>query len=204
MVFGAAHDYCIASARFTIVVSGRPSNRDASMEAGRGELERDWCGRHRITARSCCASDTDAPAFAGVALKTLVVLLCLMALTRAHADPRATVQQAFESVLAAGGFRGYAQGHVFGAGLPAMSGEVEVAFPDRIHVRTDEIEFIALPQSAWINAFGVWTQTDRSLLPVTAFDIAAMRQAIASIRDVTVEGTAKTGQCAAHIYRFHS
>lgn len=47
------------------------------------------------------------------------------------------------------------------------------------------------------------TQTDRSLLPVTAFDIAAMRQAIASIRDVVVEGTARTGQCPAHGYRFH-
>jgi hypothetical protein len=137
-------------------------------------------------------------------VKTFVALLCILALTPAQADPRATVQRAFESVLAAGGFRGYAQGHVFGPGLPAMSGEVEVAFPDRIHVRTDELEFIALPQSAWINAFGVWTQTDRSLLPVTAFDIAAMRQAIASIRDVSIEGTATTSQCAAHVYRFRS
>jgi hypothetical protein len=137
-------------------------------------------------------------------VKTFVALLCILALTPAQADPRATVQRAFESVLAAGGFRGYAQGHVFGPGLPAMSGEVEVAFPDRIHVRTDDLEFIALPQSAWINAFGVWTQTDRSLLPVTAFDIAAMRQAIASIRDVSIEGTATTSQCAAHVYRFRS
>ena len=44
----------------------------------------------------------------------------------------------------------------------------------------------------------------RSLLPVTAFDPAAMRQAIASIRDVRVEGAAKMRQCAAHIFRFHS
>lgn len=137
-------------------------------------------------------------------VKILVGLVCLLAFTPAHADPRATVQHAFESVLAAGGFRGYAQGHVFGPELPAMSGDVEVMFPDRIHVRTDELEFIALPQSAWVNAFGVWTQTDRSLLPVTAFDVAAMRQAIASIRDVIVEGTARTSQCAAHVYRFRS
>ena len=137
-------------------------------------------------------------------MKTFIALLGLLALAPAHADPRATVQHAFESVMAAGGFRGYAQGHVFGPGLPAMSGEVEVTFPDRIHVRTEELEFIALPQSAWINAFGVWTQTDRSLLPVTAFDVAAMRRAIASIRDVTVEGTAKTSQCTAHVYRFRS
>jgi len=71
-------------------------------------------------------------------------------------------------------------------------------------VDTGDLEFIALPGSAWINTFGIWTQTDRSLLPVTAFDIAAMRQAIASIRDVAVEGTAKTSQCAAHVYRFRS
>jgi hypothetical protein len=140
----------------------------------------------------------------GAAVRAVVALLCILALAPAHADPRATVQRAFESVMAAGGFRGFARGHVFGPGLPAMSGEVEVVFPDRIHVRTEELEFIALPQSAWINTFGVWTQTDRSLLPVTAFDIAAMRQAIASISDVTVEGTAKTSQCAAHVYRFRS
>jgi len=143
-------------------------------------------------------------AAAGVPVKSLTALLCLLMLTQAHADPRATVQHAFESVVAAGGFRGYAQGHVFGPGLPALSGEVEVVFPDRIHVRTEQLEFIALPQSAWINTFGVWTQTDRALLPVTAFDIAAMRQAIASIRDVKADGTAKTSQCPAHVYRFRS
>jgi len=143
-------------------------------------------------------------AAAGVPVKSLTALLCLLMLTQAHADPRATVQHAFESVMAAGGFRGYAQGHVFGPGLPALSGEVEVVFPDRIHVRSEAIEFIALPESAWINTFGIWTETDRSLLPVTAFDLKAMRQAIASVRDVRVEGTAKTRQCAAHVYRFHS
>jgi len=140
----------------------------------------------------------------GRVVRSIVGLLCLLALAPAHADPRTTVQRAFESVLAAGGFRGYAQGHVFGPGLPAMSGEVEVVFPDRIHVRTEQLEFIALPQSAWINTFGIWTQTDRALLPVTAFDIAAIRQAIASITDVRVDGTAKTSQCSAHVYRFRS
>ena len=106
--------------------------------------------------------------------------------------------------LAAGGFRGSAQGRVFGPGLPALAGEVDVLFPDRIHVRTDEIEFIALADSAWINTFGFWTPTDRSLLPVTTFDMAATRRAIASISDARIEGTAKTSQCAAHVYRFHS
>ena len=137
-------------------------------------------------------------------MKSIVAVLCLLAFASAHADPRASVQRAFESVLSAGGFRGYAQGHVFGPGLPSVSGEVEVVFPDRIHVRTDQLEFIALPQSGWINTFGVWTQTDRNLLPVTAFDLAAMREAIATIRDVRTEGTAKTSQCAAHVYRFRS
>ncbi len=137
-------------------------------------------------------------------MRAIVALLCILVLRPAHADPRASVQHAFEAVLAAGGFRGYAQGQVFGPGLPSMSGEVEVVFPDRIHVRTEQLEFIALPQSAWINTFGVWTQTDRALLPVTAFDIKAMRQAIASIKDVQVEGTAKTSQCLAHVYRFRS
>ena len=133
--------------------------------------------------------------------------LCLLALVSSlavSAEPQEAVRHAFESVLAAGGFRGYAQGHVFGPGVPALSGEVDVVFPDRIHVRTNELEFIAMPQAAWINTFGIWTQTQRSLLPVTAFDMVAMRQAIASIRDVKLEGTAKTSQCQAHVYRFRS
>jgi hypothetical protein len=137
-------------------------------------------------------------------VRIVFVLLCAIAAAPAHADPRANVQSAFETVLSAGGFRGVAQGNVFGPGLPSLSGEVEVVFPDRIHVRTDAIEFIALPRSAWINTFGIWTETDRSLLPVTAFDPKAMRQAIASISDVRLEGTAKMRQCAAHVYTFHS
>jgi len=122
----------------------------------------------------------------------------------ACADPQAEVQRAFQSVLAAGGLRGYAQGHVFGPGLPALAGEVEIVFPNRIHVRTDSIEFITLADRAWINTFGVWVAADRDLVPVTAFDVAAMKQAIASIRDVRIEGTAQTSQCAAHVYRFRS
>lgn len=137
-------------------------------------------------------------------MKFFLLLLCTLAAAPAHADPRATVQHAFNSLLAAGGFRAYAQGHVFGPDVPALSGDVEVVFPDRIHVRTNEIEFIAMPEHAWINTFGVWLPTDRDLLPITAFDAPAMRQAIASIRDVHIEGTAKTKQCPAHVYRFRS
>jgi hypothetical protein len=137
-------------------------------------------------------------------VKVLMLFLCALAASPASADPRTDLQHAFEGVLAAGGFRGSAQGRVFGPGLPALAGEVDVLFPDRIHVRTDEIEFIALADRAWINTFGFWTPTDRSLLPVTAFDMAATRRAIASISDARVEGTAKTSQCAAHVYRFHS
>ncbi len=122
----------------------------------------------------------------------------------AHADSRADVQRAFSDVIAAGGFRGYAQGHVFGPGLPPLSGEVDVLFPDRIHVRSDALEFVAARDRGWINALGVWTPADRSLLPVTAFDLHAMREAIASIRDVRLEGTAKTSQCPSHVYRFRS
>ena len=137
-------------------------------------------------------------------MKRATMLLVLAAASAAHADPRETVQHAFESVLAAGGFRGHAQGSVFGPGLPALSGDVDVVFPDRIHVRTDEMEFIARPEGAWISAFGLWTPTDRALLPVTAFDRSAMREAIASIRDVREEGAATTRQCAAHVFRFRS
>lgn len=137
-------------------------------------------------------------------VKRSLVVLCLLAGSVAHADPRTDVQRAFDGVISAGGFRGYAQGHVFGPGAPAMSGEVDVLFPDRIHVRSDALEFVALRDRGWINAFGVWTPTDRSLLPVTAFDMHAMREAIASIRDVRLEGTAKTSQCPSHVYRFRS
>ena len=119
-------------------------------------------------------------------------------------DSRQVVRHALEGVLDAGGFRGHAEGNVFGAGLPALSGEIDVIFPDRIHVRSDNLEFIVLSDRAWVNTFGFWAPTDRSLLPVTAFDPAAMHRAIASMRDVRSEGAQRTSQCAAHIYALYS
>jgi hypothetical protein len=122
----------------------------------------------------------------------------------ARADARAEVQASLGQVIAAGGFRAHANGRVLGPELPPMTGDIEVVFPDRIHARTDDLEFVTTPQGAWLSAFGVWTPTDRSLLPVTAFDPAAMRKAIASIHDVREEGTSKTSQCPARVYRFRA
>lgn len=122
----------------------------------------------------------------------------------AHADARADVQNAFVHVVDAGGFRAEASGRVFGPDLPAMSGLIEVVFPNRIHARTDAMEFIVTPQGAWVSALGVWVPADPSLLPVTAFDPGAMRKAIASIRDAREEGTAKTAQCPVRVYRFRA
>jgi len=122
----------------------------------------------------------------------------------ARADARTDVQGAFERVVDAGGFRAEASGRVFGPDLPPMSGHIEVVFPNRIHARTDTMEFIVTPQGAWVSALGVWVPADPSLLPVTAFDPRAMRQAIASIRDVREEGTAKTAQCPTRVYRFRA
>ena len=134
----------------------------------------------------------------------LAGLLGLGAAMQAHADARSEVQRAFEQVVDAGGFRGYAQGRLFGPALPAMAGEIEVVFPDRIHASTDEMEFVAIGERAWINALGVWTTVDRGLVPVTTFDMAAMRRAIATIRDARVESTSKTSQCQAQVYRFRA
>jgi len=134
-----------------------------------------------------------------------ILFLCIAAAPlRAHADARDEVQRSLEQVVAAGGFRAHANGHVFGPELPAMSGDIEVVFPDRIHARTDELEFVILPGHAWLSAFGVWTPTDPSMLPVTTFDPAAMRKAIASIRDVREEGTSTTSQCKSRVYRFRA
>jgi hypothetical protein len=134
----------------------------------------------------------------------LAGLLGIAVAMQAHADARGEVQRAFEQVVDAGGFRGYAQGRLFGPALPAMAGEIEVVFPDRIHASTDQMEFVAIGERAWINALGVWSAVDRSLVPVTAFDMAAMRRAIATIRDARVVSASKTSQCAAQVYRFRA
>ena len=131
-------------------------------------------------------------------------LLSLVFAAQAHADPRADVQRAFEQIIDAGGFRGYAQGHMFGPSLPVMEGEIEVSFPDRIHASTDEMEFVAIGDRAWIKALGVWSAVDRALVPVTAFDMGAMRRAISTIRDARVESASKTSQCPAQVYRFRA
>ena len=122
----------------------------------------------------------------------------------AWADARTDVQAAFQRVIAAGGFRAHAEGRVFGPDLPPVSGEIEAVFPDRIRARTDTMEFIITREGAWVSAFGVWTPAERSLLPVTAFDPASMRQAVASIRDVREEGRAGLRQCASRVYRFRA
>lgn len=121
-----------------------------------------------------------------------------------HAEPRADVQAAFERVLDSGGFSARVSGQVFGPDVAAVSGEIDVLFPDRIHVRGDEIEFIVLGDRAWVSALGLWAPTDPGLLPVTVFALAEMRKAIASIRDVREDARAKTSQCEARAYRFRA
>jgi hypothetical protein len=134
----------------------------------------------------------------------LAIALISVAPMPVLADARTDVQGAFGRVIDAGGFRAEATGRVFGPESPPMSGQIDVVFPNRIHARTDSMEFIVTAQGAWVSALGVWVPADRSLLPVTAFDPAAMHKAIASIRDVREEGTSKTAQCPARVYRFRA
>lgn len=121
-----------------------------------------------------------------------------------HAEPRADVQKAFERVLDAGGFSARVSGQVFGPDVAAVSGGIDVLFPDRIHVRGEDIEFIVMGERAWVSALGLWAPTDPGLLPVTGFAPSEMRKAIASIRDVREDGRAKTSQCQARAYRFRA
>jgi hypothetical protein len=132
------------------------------------------------------------------------ILLIAATPAPARADARADVQDALERVVAAGGFVAHVNGQVFGPGTPATAGEIDVVFPDRIHARTEAIDFIAIPGGAWINLFGVWTSVDRDQIPVTAFSPAAMRKAIASIGDVHEQGSVMTTACLQHIYRFRA
>lgn len=137
-------------------------------------------------------------------LKPLLVLAMLAMPLVASADPRADVQKALERIVAAGGFHADVNGAVFGPGTPATSGTIDVVFPDRIHARTEMIDFITTPEGAWINLFGVWTPVDSDRIPVTAFSRGAMRKAIASIGDVRAEGSVMTNRCEERIYRFRA
>ena len=134
----------------------------------------------------------------------LLFAASIVAPALARADARAEAQASLEQVIAAGGFVAHASGRVFGPDLPPVAGDIEVVFPDRIHARTETMEFIVTPRGAWVSALGFWTPADRSVLPVTAFDPREMRKAIASIRDVRDEGRAKTSRCEARTYRFRA
>ena len=136
--------------------------------------------------------------------KVLPAIALLAMPLAASADPRTEVQRALERIVAAGGFHADVNGAVFGPGTPATSGTIDVVFPDRIHARTEMIDFITMPRGAWINLFGVWTPVDSDRIPVTAFSRSAMRKAIASIADVRAEGTVMTNRCEQQIYRFHA
>jgi hypothetical protein len=136
--------------------------------------------------------------------RKLLLAIVMLAPLAASADPRTDVQRALERIVAAGGFRAEVTGAVFGPGTPVTSGEIDVVFPDRIHARTEMIDFITTPEGAWVNLFGAWTSVDRDQIPVTAFSRNAMRKAIASIGDVRAEGTIMTNRCEQQIYRFHA
>ncbi len=79
------------------------------------------------------------------------------------------MQAALERVVAAGGFVAHVNGQVFGPGTPVTAGVIDVVFPDRIHARTEMIDFISMPDGAWINLFGIWTPVDRDQIPITSF-----------------------------------
>jgi hypothetical protein len=138
------------------------------------------------------------------AVVPLVLAAFATASSAAPADSRTEVQQALGRVVAERGFVAHVTGHVFGPELPATTGDIDVLFPDRIHARTETIDFVATPAGAWINLFGVWTEVDRDQIPVTAFAPGAMRKAIASIDDVRPEGSIMTTACEQRIYRFRA
>ncbi len=133
-----------------------------------------------------------------------IALLAAVTTGPAHAEPGRDVRDALERIVEAGGFHARVQGHVFGPGLDPVSGELDVVFPDRAHLRGESIEFIIAPAGAWVSAFGLWAPTDRDLLPFTAFDPVEMRRAIASIRDVREVGRSRLRRCEARVYRFRA
>lgn len=134
----------------------------------------------------------------------IILLGVAMFSANAMADARTDVQAALTRLVDDGGFHARVQGHVFGPDVAPVSGEVDVIFPDRAHVRSDSLEFIVIGEGAWVSAFDYWAPTSRELLPVTAFDPPAMRKSIAAIRDVEDQGTAKTAACPARVYRFQA
>ena len=132
----------------------------------------------RLTTRSFVQEDTLSPDTAGVFVKVLMLFLCALAASPASADPRADLQRAFEGVLAAGGFRGRAGPRAFGPGLPPLAGEVDAVSGS--HSRTNRRDRVHRPTTApGSTRSASWTPTDRSPLPVTTFDMAATRRAIA-------------------------
>jgi hypothetical protein len=138
------------------------------------------------------------------AVVSLVFAAAATAASAAPADPRSEVQNALHRVVAEGGFVAHVNGYVFGPGMPATQGDIDVVFPDRIHARTEMIDFVATPAGAWINLFGLWTEVDRDRIPATAFSPAAMKKAIASIDDARAEGSVMTTACEQRIYRFRA
>src|SRR5690606_24040462 len=97
-----------------------------------------------------------------LSLPGIALLVAAALASPARADPRGDVQAAFRNVLATGWFRVDAWGRVFGPDLPSVSGEIAAVLPDRIRVRSSGLEFIALPDAAWTNAFGTWVPTGRA------------------------------------------
>lgn len=129
-----------------------------------------------------------------------LLLLSISAVPTALAAPREAVLAAFDAVLAAGHYRVEVT-TVTGKREHVM--QLDVAFPNRFHLRSPDSEMILLPGGTWMRVEQDWMRMPVDMSKtVEAYTDRAIQQARTSIADVTLVADGEVAGCDALTYAY--
>ncbi len=124
----------------------------------------------------------------------------LMFAAGAQADARAELEAAFVKAMAKKAYRMHIE--VENKRGPYRS-QIDVQLPDRFHMRSDDVEFVIVPQGTWMNAGGQWMRVPVDMSKqVQGYRLDDVKAGMANIKDVQKVGSENVAGCESGIYRY--
>lgn len=134
-------------------------------------------------------------------VSTLALALCAGLATSAHAEPRDDLIAAFGKAAELTRYR--LDIEVENKRGPIRS-RMDVQLPNRFHMKTDEAEFISIPEGTWISAAGRWMRVPMDMSKqLQGYRLEdARKQAEGELGEVVKLGSAEVGGCQSERYRY--
>lgn len=130
----------------------------------------------------------------------MLLLIALGGSRAAHADARAEVLAAYQAAMASSSYRMVIE--INNKRGPIRS-QMDVQLPNRFHMKTDEVEFIVVPEGTWINAGGRWMGVPVDMSKqMQGFRIEDIEQAATNIPTVEKAGSEDIDGCSSTLYRY--